>query len=131
MQMPGFGATAVGRGRGQNFNVDHHFADGSELDAVAYEVDQNLAHARNIADDVVRNALVELIGNIERFFRGLGGQEIERFLDTDTERKGIALDLELAGLDFGKVQDIVNDRQQRFTTGVNRFHVAVLLVSEG
>ena len=45
--------------------------------------------------------------------------------------EGLVLEVELAGFDFGKIENIVDDGQQRFAAGSDGFHVTALLVVQG
>ena len=77
-----------------------------------------------------RNAVVHLVGQVELLLRRLGGQQVERVLDAGAQVEGSALQFELAGFDLREVEDVVDDGEQGFAAGVDRFHVAALLVGQ-
>ena len=55
-------------------------------------------------------------------------QQVQRVLDAGAQIERLALQLQLAGFDLGEVEDVVDDREQRFAAGIDRLHVTVLLV---
>ena len=57
-------------------------------------------------------------------------QHVEGALDALAEREGLGLQLDLAGLDLGEVEDVVDDRQERLGGGVDGLREVALLVVE-
>ena len=94
---------------------------------VAQQIHQHLPQPQRIALDRRRNAVVHLADQIEIFFGGLGGQQVERLLDARAQIKRPRVQFHLARLDFRKIQDVVDDRQQRFAAGVDGFQIAALV----
>src|SRR5688572_10467327 len=66
-------------------DADEDFARMGKLDGVADEVDQNLAQAGDIADNLGWSLGVNVAGEIEIFLRGLRGQKVEGFLDATAQ----------------------------------------------
>ena len=87
----------------------HHLAHFGEFDGIAHQVDQHLAHAAGVAAQLARQA-----------GRDVGHQR--------TQVKGHRVDQQLAGFDFGEVQDVVDDGQQRFGRALDQQQVAALFV---
>ncbi len=57
-------------------NIDKNLALRSELDRVAQQVDENLPQARSVADHFDRGPIVDLISQVERFFRSFGRKQV-------------------------------------------------------
>ncbi len=83
-----------------------------ELDGIVEEVDQDLAQTGHIAGDSLGRARFDQVGQVQPFLRGFGGQQFQGALHALAQVKRLAFQLHLAGLDFGKVQDVVDDGQQ-------------------
>ena len=56
-----------------------------------------------------------------------GAMQLDRFLDHGGQREGPRLQIELAGFDLGKVEDFLDQRQQRFARGLCRLGISELL----
>ena len=84
-----------------------------ELERVAEQIEQDLAHARRIADQHVVGTGIDL--GIEREPLG-GGLRLERAhdaVDQAGQRERGGLQLEAPGLDLREVEHVVDDAQQR------------------
>ena len=124
--MPGFGLIGLAGDR------EHHLALLGELDRIAQQVDQDLAQAGHVADDGFGGVRIDQVGQVQPFLGGAGRQQVQRALDALAQVKGLVLQLQLVGLDLGEVEDIVDDRQQRFAAVADRLdEVALLRVQLG
>jgi hypothetical protein len=92
---------------------DRHLPALGELDRVVHQVGEHLAQAQRIADQVgghLRRGLEEeleaLVGGLLRDERGDALQDV---VEAEVDR----LDLQLAGLDLGEVEDVVDHAEQR------------------
>ena len=107
---------------------DHRDAAGvGELDGVAGEIEQHLPQPCGVADHPLRQTLVEIGGDLEALGLHARGQQLDHFLHQGREPERARLEIELAGLDFGKIQDLVDQRQQRIARRLDRLHVGRLL----
>ena len=61
---------------------------------------------------------------------GLGSQHFVDFFDRQPQVEGRKLDDQLASLDFGEIQDVVDDREQGFTGRADDLGVLALLGRE-
>jgi hypothetical protein len=90
----------------------HDFAALGELDGIVGEVDQDLAQAQRVADQLVGHPALDAEHQFDPAGIGLdgrqGGQVVQHFVQAERH----FLQGELAGFDLGKVQDIVDDAQQ-------------------
>ena len=71
-----------------------------ELDGVREEVQEDLAHARHVADDGSRSPVGEQIGEVEALLGSPRGDEVERPLDALPEVEWLGLELELPGRSY-------------------------------
>src|SRR5579862_9182688 len=105
--------------RGKDFDANNDFAFGSEFQRVAQQVDQNLAQTRSIADKGSRNAVFHVIDELEIFLDGFGREKVQGIFEAGTQLEGLAVELEFSGFDFGEIQNVIGDRQERFAAGIN------------
>ena len=90
-------------------NVDEHLAALGELDGVADQVDEDLPQAAGIADQqsAGTSAATRKISS-SPFSRGPDGQHPRRVADDFAQVEGDVLQLQLAGLDLGEIEDVVD-----------------------
>src|SRR5690606_22351379 len=101
-------------------HVEHDLALPSELDRVADEVDQALADALRVAHHALRYLRVHVDDQLEILRGGLEGEHGTDVLDVPREVHLDDLDVELARLDLGEIQNVVDHREERVRTGANR-----------
>ena len=98
-----------------------------ELHGVVDAVGQDLAEAERVAEQILRDAGRDVRQELEPLVvRLLGGQRRDR-ADHVVEPEVGGLDVELAGLDLGEVEDVVDDGQQRGAGVVDLADVVALL----
>ena len=56
--------------------------------------------SRSESPSTIRNCVIHLINEVEIFFGGLGGQEVERFLKARAQIERAQIQLHFARLDF-------------------------------
>jgi hypothetical protein len=110
--------------------IHHHLAGLGKLNRIAQQVHQNLAQARDIADNRLWNIAFNQIRQVDPLFRRARSQEIERRLDTFAQIEWLLLQVELAGLDLRKVQNVVDNREQCVAAVANRLDKLILLAGE-
>lgn len=83
-----------------------------EFDRIGTNIGQYLFESAGITSEVLGDIIVYQTGEFQIFIRSFNGQNfdhiINRFLKVEIQE----LQLHFAGLDFGKVQDIIDDRKQ-------------------
>ena len=94
---------------GQEHDVDRHVAGFRELDGVPDQVEQDLPQSDRIADDVVRNIVGDIVGQLQPFLVCLIGEEIHGLFNRVAEPELDPLEFHLAGLDLGVIQDVIED----------------------
>ena len=109
-------------------DADRHLTCRCELDGVARQVGENLAqtawitaqqrgHIRIGGADQLQALLVRLHGQS-------GGEVVQKARQIEVQH----LQVELLGLDFGEIKNVVNQAEQRFTAGAHDFGIAPLLI---
>ena len=83
-----------------------------ELDGIVRVVDQDLPQAQRVAHHALRKTGVDVKQQLQPLGCGLLGNQVGHVLQHLVEREVDRLDVELAGLDLGVVQDVVDDAQQ-------------------
>ena len=101
---PGVGGGEIGA-----VHAERDRAPVGELDGVAEEVEEDLTEARRVAEEGGRQTRIELGGQGEGLGRGAGAQHVENGAEGGVRGEGDALKLQAAGLDFGEVEDIVEE----------------------
>ena len=101
-----------------------------ELDRVADEVDQDLAQPGDVADQDLRDGIIDDVGEVELLLGGLGRQQVERLLDAGMEFERMMLQLQLARLDLREIQDVVDDGQQGVGAAAGGLDILALFVGQ-
>ena len=101
-----------------------------ELDGVAEEVDEDLAEARGVADHHARNRGVDAVGKSEALVAGAVGDEVDGLGDAGGDVVGLALELDVAGLDLGIIEGVVDDDEQGFARELDGAEQLALLLAE-
>ena len=108
-------------------HCDADLALAGELDGIADQVGDHLAQAQRVADQLSRHLGRDLEQEFESLLLGPLPDEGDHRLEHFVEFEGVVLEHQLAGLDAGKVQDVVDQREQAATGGVDLAHVVALL----
>ena len=113
--------------RRRRLDVDDDLARVGEFHRVAQQVNDDLPHARFIAGHGVTDFGRDFEGEFQTLLRRLGREHVNGSFHAGREREGALLHFHLAGLDFGNVQDVVDDREQRLAAGPDGLDVVPLL----
>ena len=95
-----------------------------ELDGVAHQVDEHLAQPRGVALHAFGHVGGDVDDELQPFFGGAGGHAAAGGGHGGAQGQRQPLQRQLAGLDLGEVQDVVEDGQQRLRRLLH--HVQVL-----
>ena len=121
---------AIGAGRRNlgRFELDAHgdFARVGEFYGVADEIDDDLLQPARVTAPRVGYGQRDVQQQFQPFFVRLDCQRLDGFGEFLAERKLDGLQLQPAGLDFGKVENVVDELQQRVGRVFDRLHVAPL-----
>ena len=117
----------AGAGRAR-LDADDHFALLGELDRVADEIEQDLPEPSGIADQGVGDVRLDLADQLQPFLVGAEGQGAQRLPQDAPQREPGVVELELAGLDLGEVEQVVDHVEQGIGRGLDDRQVLPLLV---
>ena len=110
-----------------------HDADAAglgELDGIAGEIEQHLAEPRGVADDARGQPLVDVGGDLQALGLRARAEQLDDVLDQAVERERLRLEFELAGLDLGEIENLLDQRQQRVAGRLGGLDVGGLLRGE-
>ena len=101
-----------------------------ELHRVAQEVEKDLAQPPRIAHHPAGDRLAHVDNQLDPLLRGAPRHQGRHPLGALAQVKGDLLEGELARLDLGEVEDVVEDREERLAARPDGLRVAPLLESE-
>ena len=107
-----------------------HLAVFGELDRIAEQVDHHLPQTGRIADDTPRHFRTNVGNQFQTFLVRAHRQHTHRLLQHIAQLEGQGFELHLAGLDLRKVENVIDDGQQRLGRGLHGLQVVPLLVVE-
>ena len=90
----------------------HHFAFLGELDGVIHQVGDDLGDARAVAHQGVGHIVVNDGDQFQPLVMSHGGEQRDGVVHAAAQGEGRPFQVELAGLQAGKVENVVDDRQQ-------------------
>ena len=99
------------RARGDG-HVQRHLARFRELDAVADDVDEHLTQPVGIADQAVGHVRVHVADQLQALPVRLHGEGAHRVAEQLAQLEVVGNQLELAGLDLRKIQEVVDQPEQ-------------------
>ncbi len=111
-------------------HADTDVALGGESHGVGEKVDQDLPQSGDIAVEAGWQVRLDYPEEIDAFFTALKRHAIDGFLDEHGEVEGMILELELARFDFGKVENLTDDGQQRVGALPDCLRIVALLGRE-
>ena len=101
------------RGALQDIGGQRDLSRFGELDRIAYEVQQHLPQPQGIAHQQAVNAGRRRRHELHALRLGLGRQHVDRLAQQHRQVHRSRVEHELAGLDLGQVEDVVEDQHQR------------------
>ncbi len=115
-------------------NAQPHRTLFGELERVGQEVAQDLLDALTVGEQAGRRLVVDLHVEMQRFFLRLGVEQVLQTLEHPRQVQQFGMDVELAGLDLGDVEDVVDQGQQVVAgriDGAGELHLVVAEVAVG
>ena len=94
------------------FYTHHDFAMGSEFYGISDEIGDNLPQSGRISYAVRPAPQAEVTGEFKSFFVSAHAHDFHGVAQAVAQIKFDNLDVQLAGLDLGKVQDVIEKQQQ-------------------
>ena len=98
--------------RSHQFHTQQNFTVCREFDGIAQQIDHHLLQAQGIADDLIWHIASHIANQLQFFFTRTQRQCAYGLPYQALQRKGMRIQTELARLDFGKVQDVIDHGQQ-------------------
>src|SRR5580704_10134437 len=80
-----------------------------ELDRVANQVDDDLAYAAGISEQSFGNIGLNFVDELQPLLVGAKTESLHGFAEALSQIKSDGLEIKLSGLDFRKVQDVIDD----------------------
>ena len=124
-------STSLRRGVAGDLHAHDHLALLGELDGVADQVEQHLAQPAGVADQGVGHVRLHVVDQLQPLPVGPHGQGPQGVADRRSQREIGQVQLELAGLDLGEVEQVVDDAQQVVGGGLDRFQALPLVLGQG
>ena len=97
-----------------------------ELDRIAYQVENDLPQANGIARNPFRHIGGDVAQKLQALFVGAQCQCLQSFFQAIPQIEVNRFQLNFAGFDFGKVQNVVDHRKQSICRQLNRFEILPL-----
>src|SRR5690348_3789527 len=111
------------------FHLHRDFAPLGKLYGVSHQVDEDLPQPAGVAQQDFRNRRLNQAVQLQVLLMRAQGERPEGGLQAVPEIELQVVQLQLSCLDLGKVQDIVDENQQRIGREFNRTEVIALLQS--
>ena len=108
----------------------HHLALVGELERVRQQVLQDLANAAAVGLDAFRHPGLDGADQSQALLLRHRLEVAQKVVDHRPDRGRLRVQVDLAGLDGGEVEDVVDQRQQVFAAGRDRLRVLHLLLAE-
>jgi hypothetical protein len=93
-------------------DLHHDLAAHRELDGIADQVDQDLAQTRGVAQQGVRHIVGDMAGELEPFLAGPEAEGLHRVVQRVAQAELDRFEVQLARLDLGEVEDVIEQGQQ-------------------
>ncbi len=92
-------------------NVDQYFAARGELDRIPHQVRQDLSQTARIATQFRWSFGINAVAELQVLLMSLLGKQLGDFFHHAGKIEFDMLQVKLAGFHFGKVQNVIDDRQ--------------------
>ena len=110
----------LGLGLRHGIDANDDLAGRGEFDRVVDQIQQHLAQPAGIAQHPLRHRWLHQAHQFELLLPGFFGNDIQRFVECGAQIELDRLQFHLASLDLGKIQQIVDQRQQGFAGCTDR-----------
>ena len=94
-------------------HIKHDLALLGKFDGIANQIDDDLTQTRRIPDDTRRHIGMHIRDQFKAFFVRTDGQHPNCLEHGVLNGKGQRLEFHLASFDFRKIEDVIDDGQQR------------------
>ncbi|MNW56378.1 hypothetical protein D3C74_340890 [compost metagenome] len=97
-----------------------------ELHGISHQIEQNLLQSFTIADQLLRHIRTDADLNLQALFISFVLQQLKHRIHTGHKHKRLFMKNCFSGLNFGKVQHIVDDRKQGIPALTNDIQILSL-----
>ncbi len=112
---------------GQRLGADQNLPSVGKLDGVVGQIGQHLSQAQRIPDQGVGDGIIDMKQQLQPLFPRSHRQHRAQLLHDLIQVEGNFLDIQLARLNFGRVENIVDDAEQGFRRAVGLVQIVTLL----
>ena len=113
-----------------DFHAHDHLPGVGELDGVADQVEQDLPQPAGVADQGVGHVRLHVADQLQPLLVGPHGQGPQGVADRRPQREVGRVQLQLAGLDLGEVEQVVDDAEQVVGRGLDRLEALPLVLGQ-
>ena len=106
---------------------DKHFTLIRKFDGIVDEIEQDLPQAYGVSQYSIRNTRCNAIGQFNAFFVCFHAHDFQWLVHEMPETEGCPFEFQSTGFNFGKIKNIVNDRQQRIRRRFDDVQVVPLI----
>ena len=114
-----------------DFHAHDHLALVGELDGVTHQVEEHLPQPAGVADQGVGHVRLHLVDQLQPLLVGPHGQGAQGVPDRRPQGEVGGDQLQLAGLDLGEVEQVVDDAQQAIGRRLDRLQALPLVLVQG
>ena len=118
------------RGFAGDFHAHDHLALFGELDGVADQVEQHLPQPAGVADQGVGHVRLHVANQLQPLLVGPHGQGPQGVAQSRPQGEVGRVQLQLAGLDLGEVEQVVDDAQQVVGRRLDRLQALPLVLGQ-
>ena len=113
-----------------SLNRDRDAARVSELDRIAGKIEQNLAQSSCVTEDAGRQTVLHIRADFEILLMCPRRDKLDGFFDHGTQVEWTHLRHKASSLDFGKIENLVDQRKQELSAILHRRGIGGLLRRE-
>src|SRR5208283_2543197 len=106
---------------------DANFSLFSEFKRVAYQIDEHLTQARGVTAHPVGSIVRELPADVDALVSGNRREQLKGFLKAVLRRKVDIVEMKFPGFNLGKIEDVIEEKKERFGGSVDQTKVFPLL----
>src|SRR5215467_59028 len=113
-----------------SLDVQHYFAFVGGLRVINDKVDDDLSETNRIAEDASRQIALNVASHFEFFLVSTWGKQAHRVFEGVTKIELSLVEFELSRLDFRKIEQVIDQREQGIRGILDRAQVFALLAGE-
>src|SRR5206468_2680451 len=109
---------------GANYNIPA----AGELHCISSQIQKDLPEPSSITPQASRHFRIDQAYQLQVLLAGLDGKQLGGILDDPSKIEVYIFEFELMGLNLGKVQDVVDQREERLPARLDDLRVFALLL---